>query len=240
MNRPDSKNAIGRKMAEELLDAVVDFGDRPDLRALVLTGAGDTAFCAGGDIKEMESMDYKAARAFAVQAHEVVNAIEVTGKPIVSAVNGMALGAGCDLALACDLCTASQNARFGMPSLRVGVITPFGGMSRLIDRVGVSKAKSMIFTGTIIDATEAKNLGLAYSVLPAPDLLDGTIRQVRDILKHSPAAFALAKKLLVDNSTSRDADEHEIELYAQCFRTKDQKEGARAFREKREPVFTGE
>ncbi|HKT21148.1 MAG TPA: enoyl-CoA hydratase/isomerase family protein, partial [Nitrososphaerales archaeon] len=126
MNRPDSKNAIGRKMAEELLDAVVDFGDRPDLRALVLTGAGDTAFCAGGDIKEMESMDYKAARAFAVQAHEVVNAIEVTGKPIVSAVNGMALGAGCDLALACDLCTASQNARFGMPSLRVGVITPFG------------------------------------------------------------------------------------------------------------------
>jgi enoyl-CoA hydratase len=240
MNRPEAKNAIGHQMAEEMLDAITDFGKNQSLKALVLTGSGGNAFCAGGDIKEMETMDYRGGRAFAVLAHKVVDAIEGTGKPIVSAVNGLALGAGCDLALATDLCMASQNARFGMPSLRVGVITPFGGMSRLIDRVGVSKAKSMIFTGTIIDASEAKTLGLVHSILPVPDLLDGTVREVREILKHAPAAFALGKKLLVANSSSREADEQEIELYASCFKTKDQKEGARAFREKREPVFTGE
>lgn len=239
MNRPEAKNAIGRKMAGELLDTITKFARKPDLKALVLTGTGDTAFCAGGDIKEMEAMDYRAAKEFAVEAHKVVGAIEGTGKPIVSAVNGLALGAGCDLALACDLCLASQSARFGMPSLRVGVITPFGGMSRLVDRVGVSKAKSMVFTGTIIGAEEAKALGIAYSVLPASDLIQGTLRQIHEILKHAPAAFALGKKLLVANSTSKSADEEEIELYASCFRTSDQKEGAMAFRQKREPKFTG-
>ncbi|MDG6983075.1 MAG: enoyl-CoA hydratase/isomerase family protein [Nitrososphaerota archaeon] len=239
MNRPEAKNAIGGKMAAELLDAITTFARKPDLKALVLTGAGDAAFCAGGDIKEMEAMDYRAAREFAVAAHKLVDAIEGTGKPVVSAVNGLALGAGCDLALACDLCFASQSARFGLPSLRVGVITPFGGMSRLIDRVGVSKAKSMIFTGTIIGAEEAKAIGIAYSVLPASDFLQGTVRQVHEILKRTPAAFALGKKLLVANSTSKSADEEEIELYASCFRTSDQKEGALAFRQKRDPNFTG-
>lgn len=240
MNRPGAKNAIGHRMAQELLETMTEFGKKRSLKALVLTGAGDTAFCAGGDIKEMGEMGYREGRAFAVLAHNIVGTMEGTGKPIVSAVNGLALGAGCDLALASDLCIASQSARFGMPSLRVGVMTPFGGMSRLIKRVGVSRAKSMIFTGNTIDASEAKALGLVHLVLPVRELLSGTIRQTLEILKQSPAAFALSKKLLVENSTSRKADEQEIELYASCFKTNDQKEGARAFMEKREPIFTGE
>lgn len=240
MNRPEAKNSIDLRMAKGLLDAVSDFAAKPGLRALILTGAGDAVFSAGGDIKQMEKMDYDAARDFAVLAHKVVDAIEGTGKPIVSAVNGLALGAGCDLAFACDLCVASPNARFGVPSLRVGVITPFGGMSRLMGRVGTSKAKSMLFTGSIIDAAEAKALGVVHSVIPAADLIQGTTRMVREILKDSPSAFRLGKKLIVANSTSKAADEQEIELYAQCFKTRDQKEGARAFREKRAPNFVGE
>jgi enoyl-CoA hydratase len=240
LNRPEARNSISRGMAEELLDALAEFGDDSKLRGLVLTGAGDVAFCAGGDIKEMEKMDYRKARSFAVLAHRVVNSIEGTGKPVVSAVNGLALGAGCDLALACDLCLASENAKFGVPSLRVGVINPFGGMSRLVARVGVSKAKSMIFTGALVGAAEARSIGLVHSVLPAPGLVQGAISQTQAVIQErSPVAFALAKKLLVQNSTSRGADAREIEYYARCFRTSDQKEGARAFREKRDPVFEG-
>ena len=239
MNRPKARNSIGSGMATELLGAITGFSGDPGLRGMILTGTGDVAFCAGGDIKEMEVMDYRTAREFAVLAHKVLGAVEGTGKPIVAAVNGLALGAGCDLALACDICVASETAKFGMPSLRVGVVTPFGGMSRLIERVGVSKAKTMIFTGMVVSAAEAKGLGLVHSVYPPSSLLQGAIGEARQILKRSSAAFALGKRLLVENSTSKARDLREIETYARCFRTKDQKEGARAFREKRDPVFTG-
>ena len=239
LNRPESLNSLRRKTVEELEEALAAFARSPGLRALVLTGAGERAFSAGGDIKEMERMGYREARAFASLAHRVVGLIEGTPKPVVSAVNGLALGAGCDLAMACDLCVASEGAKFGVPSLRVGVITPFGGMSRLALKVGLSQAKSLIYTRRLVGAQEAKSLGFVDSVFPDRGLLHGALATVQTVLDGAPAAFAEGKRLLLENFRSREADAREIERYARCFKTEDQKEGAVAFRMKRKPVFRG-
>ncbi|MDE1854027.1 MAG: enoyl-CoA hydratase/isomerase family protein [Thaumarchaeota archaeon] len=240
LNRPDSLNSLRTRTVIELDDALAGFAGTSRSRAMIITGMGDKAFCAGGDIKEMEKMKPADARSFARSAHRALSKIEATGKPIIAAVNGLALGAGCDLALACDMCTASESARFGMPSLRVGVVTPFGGMSRLKERVGLSRARYLIYTGDLVDAQGAIATGMAQGIFPNEDLLRRTMEVARSILDKAPIAFALSKKLLTDTSPARrKADALEIAYYVDCFRTKDQREAAEAFRMKRKPVFTG-
>lgn len=240
LNRPESMNSLRFRTIEEREDLLSTFSHSSRQRALIITGNGDVAFCAGGDIKEMQKMGAKEARSFAVLAHKVVKRIETTGKPILSAVNGLALGAGCDLALTCDLCLASENAKFGMPSLNVGVISPFGGMSRLMESVGISRAKVLVYTGSLIGAQEALSVGIVHGVLRATDLMQGSIELARRVLEKAPTAFALSKLLFEQNARPSRADALEIAYYARCFKTKDQKEGATAFSMKRKPVFTGE
>lgn len=242
LNRPESLNSLRMRTLEELDGALTEFSRNKNTRALLLTGSGQRAFSAGGDIREMEKMGVPEARRFAQLAHRIIRKIEMTGKPVVSAVNGLALGAGCDLAFTCDICTASEGARFGMPSIGVGVITPFGGTSRLMQRVGMLAAKQLLYTGDSVDARQAMAMGLVKQVFGAADLLDGSIDVAEKVLHKAPIAFAMSKRLLAKNAAamSPGADALEIEYYARCFRTRDQKEGARAFMEKREPRFKGE
>jgi enoyl-CoA hydratase len=242
LNRPESLNSLRAKTLEEVDDALAEFAWDKSTKALIITGKGEKAFSAGGDIKEMEKMSVAQARRFARLAHSVLRRIEGTGKPVISAVNGLALGAGCDLALACDLCVASENARLGMPSLAVGVITPFGGTSRLMQRVGTSAAKRLMYTGEAMSAHEAMAMGLVDHVYPEVSLIEDSLKFARVVLEKSPTAFAYTKTLMTRNAAamSRGADALEIEYYARCFKSQDQKEGARAFMEKRKPVFRGE
>jgi enoyl-CoA hydratase len=242
LNRPEALNSLRKQTLQELHSALLDASRIGEVKAVILTGAGDRAFSAGGDIKEMEKMGVREGRAFALLAHGILDEIEGMDKPVVSAVNGLALGAGCDLATACDLCVASENARFGMPSLKVGVTTPFGGMSRLMWRVGLSRAKQMIYTGDLLDAQGALAAGLVNKVFEDARLLDGAMETAREVAGKAPIAFRLAKRLLQRNANEwmRRADELEVNYYSKCFGTSDQKEGALAFRMKREPNFKGE
>jgi enoyl-CoA hydratase len=242
LNRPDSLNSLRTQTLEELEDALASFAKKGGPRALILTGAGDRAFSSGGDIKQMAKMGPPEARNFARVAHGVLKLIETTGKPVLSAVNGLAYGAGCDLAFACDLCVASEGAKFGMTSLNVGVTTPFGGLSRLIQRIGLSRAKYFIYTAQTIDATEAARLGLVQRVVRPSELMNESASFARELLTKAPVAFALSKRFIAKNAggNGEKADSLEIEFYSKCFETKDQKEGARAFIERRKPVFRGE
>lgn len=242
LNRPEVLNALREKTLHELITVFDKFADDEQARALILTGMGDRAFSAGGDIKEMVNKTHKAAAAFAHLAHQVIYKIEMVEKPVLAAVNGLAFGAGCDLAMACDLCIASERARFGEPPPSIGIITPFGGTQRLPRIIGPKRAKYLFFTGETLDANTAYQMGLVNKVVEHDHLLNETKKIIDKILVRAPIAVGFSKTLI--NSSMRqmlvDGDRLEEELYAKCFETRDQKEGMNAFIEKRKPVFIGE
>ncbi len=225
----------------ELREILDKFTGDAQARALIITGVGDRAFSAGGDIKEMEQMTSKEAAIFARLAHSVLEKIEGLQKPILAAVNGLALGAGCDLAIACDLCVASEKAVFGEPPPGIGILTPFGGTQRLPKIIGPKRAKYLFLTGENIDANIALQIGLVNKVVRHENLLEETKKIADKIFTRAPIAVEFSKILI--NSSMRqgleDGDKLEIELYAKCFDTYDQKEGMKAFIEKRKPVFRG-
>jgi enoyl-CoA hydratase len=226
---------------EELTDALSEMDAADDVRAVVLTGAGDRAFVAGADITEMAEMDVQRARAFAELGQKMLRFIGTTPKPVFAAVNGYALGGGCELAMACDVIYASENAKLGQPEVNLGVIPGFGGTQRLARLVGPARAKELCMTGDVLSAQEALRIGLVNAVMPAGDLLPKVRATAAKIAQKGPLAVAEVKRVISEglDGTLDAGCTLERHAFAWLFATQDQKEGMRAFLEKRTPVWKG-
>jgi enoyl-CoA hydratase len=239
VNRPSAMNAMTIATLEELERVVAEIIDNPDIRAAIITGAGTKAFIAGADIAAMHDMTSTRARELALQAHRIYAAIEQSPKTFIAAVNGYALGGGCELAMACDIRLASENAKFGQPEINIGILPGFGGTQRLPRLVGKGRALEIILTGDMIDSGEALRIGLVNRVMPQAELLDGARRMAQKIAAKGLVAIKLCKEA-VGNGLEMDltkACAYEAELFGYSFSTADQKEGMRAFLEKRPAVF---
>lgn len=237
IDRPAALNALNREVLDDLAAAVAARGDA---RAVVITGSGAKAFVAGADIAAMAELDPVAASRFAAVGQELSAALEALPIPVIAAVNGFALGGGCELALACDLVLAAPNAVFGQPEVKLGVIPGFGGSQRLVRRVGPMRAAELIYTGRNVKAEEAVAMGLALRI--ADPVVDEAVKLGNTIAAMGPVAVGLAKRAV---RAAEDADlrvglQLERELFALCFATADQKEGMRAFLEKRPARFLGQ
>jgi enoyl-CoA hydratase len=242
IDRQDKLNALSAEVMVQLLDAVAVVRSRRGVRCLIVTGAGDKAFVAGADISAMRDMRLEQARAFARAGHMALDALEALPVPVIAAVNGFALGGGCELALACDFIYASEKAKFGQPEVKLGVIPGFGGTQRLLRRVGSARAKELIFTGATLSAEQALAMGLVNRVLPHAELMRAVRETAQAIAAAGPLAIAEAKRVLRDGEGRflRDANLLEIDGFSGCFETEDQKEGMTAFLEKRTPAFKAE
>jgi enoyl-CoA hydratase len=239
IDRPKALNALNRQVLTELEQAVGQVSADGALRALIITGGGEKAFVAGADIAEMAAMTAAEALSFGELGHRVLDSLEALSIPVIAAVNGFALGGGCELALACDFIYASEKAKFGLPEVTLAVIPGFGGTQRLTRIVGRARAKEMIFTGDLIDAAKAKELGLALDVLPAAELLAHAKKIAATIAKRGPLAVTRAKRA-VDGGADvslRAGNQLEREAFAALFGTADQKEGMAAFLAKRPAEF---
>jgi len=241
VDRPRSLNALDTRTLQELEKAAGELARREQLRGVILTGAGEKAFVAGADIAEMQGMDADKARHFGALGHRVMDAIAALPVPVVAAVNGFALGGGCELALACDIIYASENAKFGLPEVSLGILPGFGGTQRLTRLVGRARAKELIFTGEMIDAAKAKEIGLALDVVPLARLLPHARTALERIAKKGPLAVRRAKEAIDRGADLELADGNRIEreVFSDLFGTADRQEGMQAFLEKRAPVFTG-
>jgi enoyl-CoA hydratase len=236
INREKALNALNAEVVRELLE--VDVGDA---RVVILTGAGEKAFVAGADIAAMAGMTSVEARDFARRGGELAHAIETSPRVWIAMVNGFALGGGCELALACDFIYASRNAKLGQPEVNLGVIPGFGGTQRLSRRVGVAKARELIYTGDIVGAEEALRIGLVDLVVDPAELAARTRQTAEKIAQKGPLAIAQAKRVIREgqNLPLEQACQLEAEAFASLFDTADQKEGMKAFLEKRPAKFVG-
>lgn len=241
VNRPKNLNALSSATVAELLHAVEGVASKGEAKALILTGAGEKAFVAGADIAEMAQMTPPSALAFAEQGHRLGDALEALPIPTLAAVNGFALGGGCELAMACDLIYASENALFGQPEVNLGVIPGFGGTSRLARRVGPQRARELIFTGDRLDAQRACALGLVLAVLPPGQLMAHCRSVALKIAGKGPLAVAQAKKVIAAGADLplSAANALERQAFAALFGSEDQREGLKAFAEKRPAQFHG-
>jgi enoyl-CoA hydratase len=240
LNRPDKLNALNGRLLAELKGVLDGLSRDASARTLILTGAGK-AFAAGADIPAMSEMSTTMARAFADEGHAIGAALESLPFPCIAAVNGFALGGGCELAMACDFIYASENAKFGQPEVNLGIIPGFGGTQRLARRVGISHARELCCTGEIIGAEEALRIGLVNQVCSAVDLLPRVQKVARTIVSRGPLAVAQCKRVLARGADLplERANELEIQAFSALFGTSDQHEGMRAFIEKRPAKFTG-
>jgi len=239
-DRPGVLNALDARTLDEL-DAILGEVEGGAARALVLTGAGDRAFVAGADLSELAGLGPREALAFAERGHAVFDRLERLSAPTIAAVNGFALGGGCELVLACDLVYASPRARFGQPEVNLGIIPGFGGTQRLPRRVGAMRGLELLLTGEAIDAGRARELGLVLDVLPPEELVAHARGQARKVLARGPLAISAVKRLVragVDLPLA-DANALERDAFAALFGTTDAREGIRAFLEKRPARFTG-
>ena len=240
MNRPDALNAFNTAQLEDLLAAVQRLAADQAVRAIIVTGAGDRAFAAGADIKEMEAKTPLEAKAFAELGQAVCAAIEQAPQPTIAAINGFALGGGCEIALACDIRLAAERAVVGQPEVALGVFPGWGGTQRLPRMVGSGLAKELIFTGRRVNAAEALRIGLVNAVYPAQDLLAKARELAAQIAEQAPLAVRHAK--IAINHAFGDTlggFEQERQLFALLFGTADQREGMGAFAARRKPTFVG-
>jgi enoyl-CoA hydratase len=241
INRPEALNALNSRVLQELLMTIDHLSMAADVGAIILTGAGDRAFVAGADIKEMVALSALEMRAFSETGRRLGDAIAACNKPVLAAINGYALGGGAELALACDIRIASNKAKIGQPEVNIGIIPGFGGSQRLPRLVGLGWASELIYTGEAIDAATAAQIGLVNRVVPAERLMEETKSLARKILEKSPAAIALAKACLraaMEMPLSAGLD-LETAAFGVVGSTKDKEEGMRAFIEKRKPSWTG-
>ncbi|HYA43142.1 MAG TPA: enoyl-CoA hydratase-related protein [Syntrophobacteraceae bacterium] len=240
-NRPKALNALNPQTVEELGDAVERARGDDAIRVLILTGAGDRAFIAGADISEFPRMNPLQARLFSELGHQVFYRIEQLPKPVIACVNGFALGGGCELAMSCDFIYASDKAKFGQPEINLGIIPGFGGTQRLSRLIGRAKAKELCMTAEMIDAQEAKELGLVAKVFPSERLMEETMKVAGALALKSASALRSIKKVIDCGSDIdlRSGCALEAEAFGICFGTEDAREGISAFLEKRKPEFKG-
>ena len=240
INRPDKLNALSSKVHAEGVAALEELRKDETVRVLVITGAGEKSFIAGADISEFAGKTPVSQRNLFLEK-TLFNSIDTFPKPVIAMINGFCLGGGCELALACDIRTASEKARFGQPEINLGIIPGGGGTQRLTKLIGEGKAMEMILTGDMIDAPMAFDLGLVNNVFPAEELEAKTMGLANKIAEKSPIALQMAKEAvkLASRSTLDEGLRREVDLFAICFSSQDKEEGVAAFLEKRKPVFKG-
>ena len=241
INRPEKLNALNKDVIDELSMAIDDVYNNPEIKSAIITGSGPKSFVAGADISEFSTLDAAGGKALAQKGQEkVFDKIEHAPKPIIAAVNGFALGGGCELAMACHFRIAATNAKFGQPEVNLGLIPGYGGTQRLTQLVGKGRAMEMILTGNLIDANTALQYGLVNYVV-TPEELIPKATSVLDII-NSKAPLAVAGSIKAINAVFNeqiDGYKQEINIFGALFDTQDAKEGAAAFIEKRTPVFKG-
>jgi enoyl-CoA hydratase len=224
-----------------LRDRLVELSDAESTRVVVLTGAGEKAFAAGADIKYMSGLGVAEAKEWGALGHDTTRLLETMPKPTIAAVNGFALGGGCELALACDIRYAASSAKLGQPEINLGIIPGWGGTQRLARVAGAGVAKELILTGRTVDADEALRRGLVEAVFEPDELMEKTLERAREIASKSPLALAAAKAAVNRAFQGEHADnlEHEAERFGDLFGSEDAKEGLAAFIERREATFRG-
>lgn len=241
VNRPEKLNALSGAVILELRDAFERIAGEPEIRAAIVTGAGEKAFVAGADIQELDRLSAPEARAFALRGQQVFRLLETSGKPSVAAVNGFALGGGLELAMACTVRFAAENARLGQPEVKLGIVPGYGGTQRLPRLVGRGRALELLLSGEPVTAAEAHRIGLVNAVLPQAELLGYGRAWLAKVLANGPLAVAFAMEA-VDAGLNIGLEEG-LRLEATAFglsaATDDRREGTRAFLEKRRPVFSG-
>jgi len=241
VNRPKALNALNKDTLLEMKDAITSIKNDPEVDVLIVTGAGGKSFVAGADIAFMQSLTAVEAREFGALGQEVFRMIEAMEKPSIAAVNGFALGGGCELAMCCDFRIASSKARFGQPEVGLGITPGFGGTQRLPRLVGSGMARQMVYTADIIDASEALRIGLVNNVVAPEELMDVVKGIAGRIISKGKLAVRFSK-VATNEGLQTDIDRAmtiEADLFGLCFSTEDQKEGMGAFIEKRSPKFTG-
>ncbi|WP_316844736.1 enoyl-CoA hydratase/isomerase family protein [Pedobacter psychrodurus] len=240
INREKSLNALNRDTLAELADAIAFAGKTDEVRGVILTGAGEKAFVAGADIKEFSDYSGKQGEELAKHGQDLVfNAIENSPKPFIAAINGFALGGGLELAMACHMRIASDNAKLGLPEVTLGLIPGYGGTQRLTQLVGKGKAIEMITTANMITATDAEKIGLVNYVVPQTDLI-GKAQEILNVIKQrAPLAVSAAIKSVIASVNNNNGYATEIEAFGKSFETADFKEGVSAFVEKRKAIFSG-
>ncbi|MEK2688605.1 enoyl-CoA hydratase/isomerase family protein [Bdellovibrio sp. GT3] len=244
INRPDALNALNSTVLEEMGEALRQIGEMPyvDARALIITGSGEKAFVAGADIKEINALDEDKGMIFAQRGQSVFHELTLLKIPVIAAVNGFALGGGCELALGCDFIYASENAKFGLPEVSLGLIPGFGGTVRMARAVGQRKARELTYTGNMITAQEALGYGLVNKVVPQAELMATVMKTVEAILSKAPIAVGMAKRSINQawDMDVEEAQKNEARIFAELFNTEDVKEGTGAFIEKRKAAFKGQ
>ncbi|MEO6718877.1 MAG: enoyl-CoA hydratase-related protein [Ferruginibacter sp.] len=240
INRPEKLNALNKQVFTDLESVVDDIQNNDDIKSAIITGAGTKAFVAGADITEFSGFNKQEAKALAKRGQDIFLKIEESKKPIIAAVNGFALGGGCELAMACHFRLASENAKFGQPEVNLGLIPGYGGTQRLTQLIGKGRAIELLISAQMIDAQTALRYGLVNYVVPAEDLLNKSAAILQQINEKAPLAIAACIRAV---NAVFDETQHgyvvEIDAFAECFATEDLKEGTTAFIEKRKPVFSG-
>ncbi|ACM18617.1 enoyl-CoA hydratase/isomerase [Geotalea daltonii FRC-32] len=241
VNRPTVLNSLNSAVLDELLAAFSSLGQDEGVRAIVLTGSGEKAFVAGADIAEMADLSAMQAQEFSRKGQQLVNLIGRLAKPVIAAVNGFALGGGLEMVLACDFAYASENAKLGLPEVTLGIIPGFGGTQKLARLIGRSRANELIFTGRMLTAAEAKDWGVVNAVFPGGELVAKAMETAAKIAANGQLGVAHAKDAVKSGLDMAEADgmNYESVHFGALFSTADQREGMRAFLEKRKPVFSG-
>ena len=240
INRPDKLNALNKIVLDELNSVLDEIETNPEIKSVIITGAGPKAFVAGADISEFGTLNKSESMHWAKRGQDIFARIENSAKPIVAAVNGFALGGGCELAMSCHFRIAAENAKFGQPEVNLGLIPGYGGTQRLVQLIGKGKAMELLMSAAMVDANEAKQLGLVNHVTSPETLIEHT-RKILDLI-NSKAPLAVAGCIKAANAVfdeSKDGYAVEIEEFGNAFATEDMKEGTSAFLEKRKANFTG-
>jgi len=240
VNRPDKLNALNRQVMADLDEVMNEVEGNAGIKAVILTGAGARAFVAGADISEFLGLSHGEGMDLARRGHDIFFRIENCSKPVVAAVNGFALGGGCELAMACHFRIAAEHAKFGQPEVNLGLVPGYGGTQRLVQLIGKGRALELLLTGNMIDAQAALQVGLVNHVVPGEELMAKTSSILEIITAKAP--IALEHCISAVNAVfdpSRNGYEIEIEAFGRCFETEDMKEGTAAFLEKRKPAFKG-
>jgi len=240
INRPEKLNALNQATLAELKGLIEDVYHNSEIKGVIITGAGNKSFVAGADISEFANFNVDEARHMSANGHSIYNLIEHAPRPIIAAVNGFALGGGCELAMACHLRVAADNAKFGQPEVNLGIIPGYAGTQRLTQLVGKGKSLELLTTGDMIDAQEAHRLGLVNHVVPNDELIIKTTELLNKIIAKSPVAVeGVIKCVNAFFTDGVNGNKFEIDIFAHCFGKEDFREGTTAFIEKRKPAFTG-